>query len=78
MKCLAARKEKKPRMSKEERAVYNAIDKRYRQLRMKISHEEAIEQLKKEAQDAELTRKNTEDNRAVHEVRSDDVEERKD
>ena len=78
MNCMKARKQQKPRMSREDKRVLAELERRYRKLRMTMGHKEAIEQLKKEAQDAELIRENTEDNGAVHEVGSDVVEERKD
>ena len=80
MKCAAMQKKQKPKMSREEKNFLRQITKRYHELRMSMSHEAALAQLKKEAEeaDAELNRQNTEDNGTVHEVGSDVVEERKD
>ena len=77
MKCAAMQKKQKPKMSREERNFLNQITSRYHKLRMTMSHEAALAQLKKEAEeaDAELNRQNTEDNGTVHEAGSNDVEE---
>lgn len=48
MKCAAMQKKKKPRMTPEEREAWDVLNKRYYQLRMKMSHKAAMEQLKKE------------------------------
>ena len=48
MKCSAMQKKKKPRMTPEEREAWDVLNKRYYQLRMKMSHKAAMEQLKKE------------------------------
>ena len=48
MKCSAMQKKKKPRMTSEEREAWDALNKRYYQLRMRMSHKAAMEQLKKE------------------------------
>ena len=80
MKCAAMQKKQKPKMSREEKNFWNQLTSRYHKLRMTMSHEAAIEQLRKEAEEAnaELNGQNTEDNRTVHEVGSNVVEERKD
>ena len=78
MKCMASRKKQKPRMTPEEKKVWNQLTTRYTTLRMRMSHEKAMEQLRKEAENAGLTNKNTEDNGAVHEAGSDNIEERED
>lgn len=48
MKCAAMQKKKKPRMTPEEREAWNILNRRYIELRMRMSHEAAMEQLKKE------------------------------
>ena len=75
MKCAAMLKKKKAPMSKEDRAVYKQLESRYLKLRMTMSHKKAMEQLKREAEDAGLASKNTEDNGVVHEAGSDNIEE---
>ena len=51
MKCAAMQK-KKPNMSVEERRVLRQLTERYRALRRSMGHEEAMEQLRKEAESA--------------------------
>ena len=61
MKCAAMQK-KKPNMSVEERRVLRQLTERYRALRRKMGHEEAMEQLRKEAESAnESSNENTTD-----------------
>ena len=75
MKCAAMQKKQKPKMTREEKEFLNKLTSRYHKLRMTMSHEAAIEQLRKEAEDAEHNRKNTKDNGVVHEAGSNDIEE---
>ena len=79
MKCAAMQKKqkKKSQLNRHEQAILRQLTSRYHKLRMTMSHEAALEQLKKEAEeaDAELNRQNTEDNGTVHETGSNDVEE---
>ena len=80
MKCLAARKEKKPRMSKEDRKVLNQLESRYLKLRMRMGHKEAMEQLRREVEAENAASEGTirTDDPVVCETGSDTVEERKD
>lgn len=72
MKCAAMQK-----VSREEKEFLKSLTMRYRELRRSMSHEAAIAQLRKEAEEADVQfdRQNTENNGAVHETGSNDVEE---
>lgn len=77
---MSARKKQKQKMSKEDKRILAEIERRYLKLRMTMSHEEAIELLKKEAEEvnAKLNGTNRTDDPVVCETGSNVIEERKD